>query len=278
MPSGSGVPPESRASDADRDRVLDVLRAAAGDGRLTADEFNERMEATLSSRTHGELAALTADLAGGPGRPGEAATQAEDTIRIAQHGGSIRRTGRWVVPRRLELRSSWCDVMLDFTDAVITYNTLRIDMKVRGGSLILVTGPGTVLDADILKVRYTHVTIGPSAESGAPVTLRVQLAGRMRYGLIEERPTGQGKHHPQSLPASPQHVQQDQEPECRGRGEGRDDRRAADDRQLAALTGRGRRRRGTRDRPAADWRGRGGGGRPRDRCGGRYVLRHVRCP
>jgi hypothetical protein len=120
MPSGSGVPPESRASDADRDRVLDVLRAAAGDGRLTADEFNERMEAALSSRTHGELAALTADLAAGPGRPGEAATQAEDTIRIAQHGGSIRRTGRWVVPRRLELRSSWCDVMLDFTDAVMT--------------------------------------------------------------------------------------------------------------------------------------------------------------
>jgi hypothetical protein len=95
-----------------------------------------------------------------------------------------------VVPRRLELRSSWCDVTLDFTDAAITYSTLRIDMKVRGGSLILVTGPGIVVDADFLKVRYTHVTIGPSAEPGAPVTLRVQLAGRMRYGLIEARPSG----------------------------------------------------------------------------------------
>jgi hypothetical protein len=190
MPSGPGVPPESRASDADRDRVLDVLRAAAGDGRLTADEFNERMEAALSSRTLGELAALTADLAGGPARPGEAATRAEDTIRIAQRGGSIRRTGRWVVPRRLQLRSSWCDVTLDFSDAVITYNTLRVDMKMRGGSLILVTSPGIAVDADFLKVRYTHVTIGPGAEPGAPVTLRVQLAGRMRYGLIEARPTG----------------------------------------------------------------------------------------
>jgi hypothetical protein len=70
LPSGPGAPPGVRASDADRDRVVDVLRAAAGDGRLTADEFNERMEAALSSRTLGELAVLTADLAGGPGGAG----------------------------------------------------------------------------------------------------------------------------------------------------------------------------------------------------------------
>jgi hypothetical protein len=36
--------PDLRASDADRDRVIDVLRAATADGRLTADEFSERME------------------------------------------------------------------------------------------------------------------------------------------------------------------------------------------------------------------------------------------
>jgi hypothetical protein len=47
---------EVRASDADRDRVVDVLRDAVGDGRLTADEFDERLEAALSSRTLGELA------------------------------------------------------------------------------------------------------------------------------------------------------------------------------------------------------------------------------
>ena len=64
--------PEMRASDADRDRVLDMLREAAGDGRLTADEFDERMEAALSSRTLGELAALTADLGPGPGAAGAA--------------------------------------------------------------------------------------------------------------------------------------------------------------------------------------------------------------
>jgi len=54
--------PDVRASDADRDRVIDVLRAATADGRLTADEFSERMAAALASRTFRELAPLTADL------------------------------------------------------------------------------------------------------------------------------------------------------------------------------------------------------------------------
>jgi hypothetical protein len=109
-----------RASDADRDRVADVLCAAAGDGRLTAEEFGERLEAALSSRTLDELAVLTADLTGGPGRSGVATAQAEDVMRINKHRGSVRCTGRWVVPQRLELQSSWCDVTLDFTNAVIT--------------------------------------------------------------------------------------------------------------------------------------------------------------
>ena len=179
--------PEVRASDADRDRVLAVLRDAAGDGRLTADEFDERMEAALSSRTLGELAVLTADLGPGPGRPDAAPAQAEDMVRIDQRGGSVQRTGRWVVPRRLELRPSWCDVTLDFTEAVTVHDTLRIDLKMRGGSLILVTRPGIVVDADFLAVKYTHVDIRPSAEPDAPVVFRVQLAGRMRYGSIEAR-------------------------------------------------------------------------------------------
>jgi hypothetical protein len=116
-----------------------------------------------------------------------ATPQAEDVMRISKHGGKFRRTGRWVVPQRLELRSSSCDVALDFANALITRDTVRIDMDVRGGSLTLLVGPGTVVDADSLTVRHTHVAVGPSAEPGAPVGLRVQLAGRMCYGQIEAR-------------------------------------------------------------------------------------------
>jgi hypothetical protein len=176
------VNPEMRASDADRDRVVDVLRAAVADGRLTAGEFDQRVEAALSSRTFGELAALTGDLVPGPG-----ADRVEDAMLIDQRGGSVKRAGRWAVPRRIELRPSWCDVTLDFSEAQIRHDTLLIEMRMRGGSLTLVVGPGIVVDADSLAARYADVEIGPAAEPGAPVVLRVRLVGRIRYGWIGTR-------------------------------------------------------------------------------------------
>ena len=179
--------PDMRASDADRDRVIDILRVATADGRLTADEFNERMEAALASRTFRELAPLTADLAAVPASRTPEPGPAEDVIRIDQRGGSVQRTGRWVVPQLMELRPSWCDVTVDFTDAVIRHDTLHVDMRMRGGSLILVVGPGIVVDANSLVTRYTDVIIHPATEPDTPVRLRIHLAGRMRYGYIEAR-------------------------------------------------------------------------------------------
>ena len=189
----AGEPPETvpapdvRASDADRDRVIDALRAATADGRLTADEFSERMEAALSSRTFRELAPLTADLVTPPASRAPESAQTKDMIRIDQRGGTVQRTGRWLVPRRLEMHPSWCDVSINFTEAVIRHDTLHIEMKMRGGSLILVVGPGIAVDADSLVTRYTDVNIHPPTEPDTPVRLRIHLVGRMRYGYIEAR-------------------------------------------------------------------------------------------
>jgi hypothetical protein len=60
---------ELRASDADRERTAERLRTAAGEGRLSADELEERLERALSARTESELEPLTADLPA-PRRPG----------------------------------------------------------------------------------------------------------------------------------------------------------------------------------------------------------------
>jgi hypothetical protein len=51
-----------RASDSDRDRVAEALREHVAQGRLTADEFNERLDLVYQSRTYGDLAKLTSDL------------------------------------------------------------------------------------------------------------------------------------------------------------------------------------------------------------------------
>jgi len=53
-----------RASDADREQVAERLRHATGEGRLLAEELEERLEAVFSARTYGELDAVVADLPG----------------------------------------------------------------------------------------------------------------------------------------------------------------------------------------------------------------------
>jgi hypothetical protein len=54
--------PEMRASDNDRDRVAEALREHVAQGRLSVDEFNERLELVYQSKTYGDLAKLTSDL------------------------------------------------------------------------------------------------------------------------------------------------------------------------------------------------------------------------
>ncbi len=54
-----------RASSADRERAVDVLKAGFAEGRLSQDEYNDRMGRAYAARTYGELATLTADLPAG---------------------------------------------------------------------------------------------------------------------------------------------------------------------------------------------------------------------
>ncbi|MGH2716949.1 MAG: DUF1707 domain-containing protein [Thermoleophilaceae bacterium] len=58
----SDVAPALRIADADRERVAERLRRAAGEGRLGTDELEERLEAVFAARTHGDLEPLVADL------------------------------------------------------------------------------------------------------------------------------------------------------------------------------------------------------------------------
>jgi DUF1707 SHOCT-like domain/Domain of unknown function (DUF4190) len=69
MQYGGGLPPQPgrmRASSADRDRAVDVLKAAFAEGRLSRAEYEQRTGLVLRSRTYADLAQLTADLPAGP--------------------------------------------------------------------------------------------------------------------------------------------------------------------------------------------------------------------
>jgi hypothetical protein len=167
---------------------VEILRVAAGDGRLTAAELDERIEAALTARTSGELAALTADLPAVPGQAGSVAAQAKDVVRLDYQGGNATRRGQWVVPARMEIRAVGGTVKLDFTNAVITQPTLQIQAYVRGGGLVLVTKPGIEVDADGITVHGGTVKIRPRNGWKEPVHLTVEVSGENHGGRVTARP------------------------------------------------------------------------------------------
>lgn len=175
-----------RASHEDRDRVVEMLRVAAGDGRLTAEELDERLEVALTARTYGQLAALVKDLPTRGMVAGAPVPEAKELVHIDCHSGVTQRDGPWVVPKRMELRVNSGAVTLDFTHAVITQPTLAIDAEIHSGTLTLVTKPGIVVDADDVSVR-SSVTKIQAPDPSVPVILRVQISGTVGSGVINTR-------------------------------------------------------------------------------------------
>ena len=200
-PGGEIARSELRASYDDRDRVVELLRVSAGDGRLTAEELDERLESTLTARTYDDLAVLVADLpAAGtalaplpgplaallPGGTGHA--PAKELIKIHTTSGHSVRVGRWTVPARMDLKVTSGHIKVDFTEAVITQPTLHIDAEVRSGHILLITKPGIAVDLDDVSVRSGHVKVRAPRGENAPTVLRVTVAGTCGSGHILARP------------------------------------------------------------------------------------------
>jgi hypothetical protein len=196
--SGSGTPrPEDlRASHADRDHVVEQLRVAAGDGRLSSEELDERLELALSARTYADLVPLTADLPAAPvaGLASPAAGQLtgraapKDLMKIDCGTGHSRRDGSWVVPRRMEVKVTSGHVVLDFTKAIISEPVLELAAEVRSGHLQIITRPGISVDAGEVTVRSGHVSVRAPWDGNVPVQLHIDVTGRVRSGHLSARP------------------------------------------------------------------------------------------
>jgi hypothetical protein len=186
--------PELRASHADRDRIAEQLRVAAGDGRLTMEELDERLEKALNARTGSELAVLVTDLpAVGAGSALATPVQAKELAQIEVSSGSATRQGRWVVPRAAEVKVGSGSVKLDLTQAVFTQPTLQIQATVRSGSLTIVTKPGIEVIIDEVSVNSGSAKVRhPKDADSVPTVLRVEVSGSVRSGSITARPPRRG--------------------------------------------------------------------------------------
>ncbi len=193
-----------RASDADRDRVAQVLRTAFEEGRLTIEEHSERIEALYSARTMGELEPLTFDLPTGAARPnlakgtGSVARPAQ-VYRPAQVGavpaespslaavfGSAERRGPGRIGPRLRAAAIFGGVEIDLSDATFETPVLVINVAaVFGGIEVRVPEGVTVRGHGAGVFGGFSVQQQVAEDPDAPV---VVVRGAAIFGGVDVRP------------------------------------------------------------------------------------------
>jgi hypothetical protein len=176
----AGTPPALRASDHDREQTLELLSAAASDGRLTLEEYSTRADRVLGARLVGELSELTADL---QRMPEVAAGEPEKLVAIL---GNETRRGRWTVPPHLELRSVLGDCHIELHDAVLSSHVTRIDASTTLGAVTIVVPDGVEVRLSgraILGAKNSEVAT--TALPGAPV---IDVRASVLLGNVTVKP------------------------------------------------------------------------------------------
>ncbi|MEU6283851.1 DUF1707 domain-containing protein [Streptomyces sp. NPDC047028] len=195
--------PDLRASDADRERVAEVLRDALAEGRLDMAEFEERLEGAYRARTYGELAPLTRDLpVSGAGsapavsfvkEPAEPAVRGGWTGRIVGGEGSsdgavaimsgFQRKGRWTVPKRFTCFAFWGGGEIDLREADFVDREVEINcISIMGGMQVIVPpGVEVVVRGFGFMGGFEHPRGDDQAGPGAP---RVVIGGFAFWGGV----------------------------------------------------------------------------------------------
>lgn len=194
--------PALRASDADRERTAEALRQAAGDGRLTLEELDARLNATYDARTHSELERLVADVEVAAPASRVPVRRGEGGARwlVAIMGGGDRR-GRWRLAPRVTALNVMGGGSLDLNDAELSDERTELRVySIMGGSDIHVPAEMNVEVSEFALMGGNDVELGDARpDPGGPV-LRVRLFSLMggsdvKRGRPRKRRTLHGRLH-----------------------------------------------------------------------------------
>jgi hypothetical protein len=177
--------PALRASDADRERTAEILRHAAGEGRLTVEELEERLNSVYETRTQRELEALVADVVA----PGDAASDSRVRVRRSDDAGTRwlvsvmsghDRKGSWRVGSSLNVINVMGGSDLDFNDAEFADDVVTATVfSLMGGAEIRVPDGLNVEVSNLAFMGGNDVDIGAGRpDPGGPV-LRLKLISIM---------------------------------------------------------------------------------------------------
>lgn len=190
--TGELEPRELRVSDAEREHVGELLQRAMAQGRITLDEFSERMDTAMNARTRGELNSVLVDLPGM--RVHGAAPDGDNTaaVELRTTGSTLTRRGQWTVPAAMRLSGRLGSRKLDLSQALIEHAVIDIEFDDHAVSTVLIVGEGTTADADRLEATFGSVqnSVGSGPPRGRP---HLELHGRVRLGSVAVRYSRRGK-------------------------------------------------------------------------------------
>jgi Domain of unknown function (DUF1707)/Cell wall-active antibiotics response 4TMS YvqF len=195
-PDPRGSLPALRASDVDRERAADRLRDAAGEGRLTVDELDERLTRCYVAKTVADLAELTADVvaSGDDAAPGTAPTPGPvvkpgpgGTGTVVSIMGGSDRSGHWRVAQRLNVISVMGGSDIDLTQAEFAAPVTHITVfSLMGGSDIRVPDGVAVHITKFALMGGHDVKLSDKAPPpGAPV-IRLRMLSIMGGGDVRQ--------------------------------------------------------------------------------------------
>jgi len=160
-----------RASDAERDATVERLSTATGDGRLTLEEFSQRMELATAARTRAELDRLVADLPVDVATAGTAATgsaAAPPSWHVSPIGG-LRVYGPWRMDRHVITVSIVGRTRLDLSEAQLAAPEVTLTKVSLVGRTLITVPPGIRVEASGFNlVGGTRIQGGPEPGPGAP--------------------------------------------------------------------------------------------------------------
>ncbi|MGH3879965.1 MAG: DUF1707 SHOCT-like domain-containing protein [Actinophytocola sp.] len=176
-------PRELRVSDAERAHVVDVLQKAIGHGLLSLDEFTERTDAALAAKTRAELNAVLVDLPGVTHQDPNSPVR-EKPVELTTNMSTLKRDGRWTVPRELIIRNRLGSTELDFSEAQIPYDEVRIALNVSGGSVKLLLPERSSAVTDQVRVTAGSIKDKVGGGTGRP---RFVVTGTITAGSLQLR-------------------------------------------------------------------------------------------
>ena len=181
-----------RVSDADREQAAEVLREAAGQGRITMDELDERLELAYAAKTVADLSAVTHDLPkpgvetgpAGTATPSRIGGTPRNTFSVAILSGA-RRSGPWVVPRSYVSVAIMGGVELDLREARFSEPVVTLHAYALMGGIEITVPEDVEVDVSGLALMggFDHQAAGPGVP-GAPL---VKIVGFALMGGVEVR-------------------------------------------------------------------------------------------